>query len=74
MGSVHGLGRSLGEGSGNPLQYSCLGNLMSRGLLSYSPWDRKRVRHDLTTKQQQQRYSKHYDTVLQSTLFHEYCC
>ena len=27
VGSVSGLGRSRGEGSGNPLQYSCLGNL-----------------------------------------------
>ena len=26
-----GSGRSLGEGSGNPLQYFCLGNLMDRG-------------------------------------------
>ena len=25
------LGRSLGEGNGNPLQYSCLGNSMDRG-------------------------------------------
>ena len=25
------LGRSLGEGNGNPLQYSCLGNPMDRG-------------------------------------------
>ena len=24
MGSILGLGRSLGEGNGNPLQYSCL--------------------------------------------------
>ena len=24
-------GRSLGEGNGNPLQYSCLGNPMDRG-------------------------------------------
>ena len=31
-GSVPGLGRSLGEGNGNPLQYSCLGNLMGRGV------------------------------------------
>ena len=23
--------QSLGEGNGNPLQYSCLGNLMDRG-------------------------------------------
>ena len=26
MGSIPGLGRSPGEGSGNPLQYSCLEN------------------------------------------------
>ena len=26
-----GLGRSLGEGNGNPLQYSCLENRMDRG-------------------------------------------
>ena len=29
--SIPGLGRCLGEGNGNPLQYSCLGNLMDRG-------------------------------------------
>ena len=28
LGSIPGLGRSPGEGSGNPLQYSCLGNPM----------------------------------------------
>ena len=27
---VPGLGRSPGEGNGNPLQYSCLGNPMDR--------------------------------------------
>ena len=31
VGSTPGLGRSLGEGNGNPFQYSCLGNLMDRG-------------------------------------------
>ena len=31
VGSIPGLGRSLGEGDGNPLQYSCLGNPMDRG-------------------------------------------
>ena len=31
MGSIPGLGRSPGEGHGNPLQYSCLGNPMDRG-------------------------------------------
>ena len=29
--SVPGSGRSPGEGNGNPLQYSCLGNLMNSG-------------------------------------------
>ena len=31
LGSIPGLGRSLGEGNGYPLQYSCLENLMDRG-------------------------------------------
>ena len=31
MGSIPGSGRSPGVGNGNPLQYSCLGNLMDRG-------------------------------------------
>ena len=30
-GSVFELGRSLGKGNGNPLQYSCLGSPMDRG-------------------------------------------
>ena len=32
MGSIPGLGRSPGEGHGNPLQYSCLENPMDRGV------------------------------------------
>ena len=31
-------GKSPGEGSGNPLQYSCLENPMDRCLMGYSPW------------------------------------
>ena len=31
VGLICGLGRSPGEENGNPLQYSCLGNLMDRG-------------------------------------------
>ena len=31
LGSVPGLGRSPGEGNGNPLQSSCLENSMDRG-------------------------------------------
>jgi len=30
-GLIPGLGRSPGEGNGNPLQYSCLENFMDRG-------------------------------------------
>ena len=30
MGSIPGLGRSPGEGNGNPLQYSCRENPMDR--------------------------------------------
>ena len=31
VGLIPGLRRSLGEGNGNPLQYSCLGSPMDRG-------------------------------------------
>ena len=31
LGSNPGLGKSSGEGHGNPLQYSCLENPMDRG-------------------------------------------
>ena len=31
QGSIPGLGRSPGEGNGNPLQYYCLENPMDRG-------------------------------------------
>ena len=36
--SIPGSGRSLGGGNGNPLQYSCLENLMDRGEPGNSPW------------------------------------
>ena len=50
VGSVLGLGRSPGEGGGNPLQCSCLENPMERNLASYIPWALKRVGHYLVTK------------------------
>ena len=31
VGLIPGLGRSPGGGNSNPLQYSCLGNLLDRG-------------------------------------------
>ena len=43
-GLVSQSGRSLGEGNGNPLQFSCLGNPMDRGAwVDYSPWARKEL-------------------------------
>ena len=36
------FGYSIGEGNGNPLQYSCLENPHGqRTLVGYSPWGRK---------------------------------
>ena len=41
-GPIPGSGRSPGEGSGNPLQYSHLENRHGqRCLAGYSPWDHK---------------------------------
>ena len=40
-----------GKENGNPLQYSCLGNLMDRGGWQATIHEVTRVRHDLTTKQ-----------------------
>ena len=41
MSSIPGSGRSLGEGNGNPLQYSCLWDFMGS----------QRAGHDLMTEQ-----------------------
>ena len=51
VGSIPGLGRSSGEGNGNPLQYSCLENPMDRGVWQATVHGiTKRVRHDLATQ------------------------
>ena len=49
-GSISGLGRSPGEGNGNPLQYSCLENSMDRGAWQATVHGISRVEHDLVTK------------------------
>ena len=47
VGLIPWLGRFPGEGNGNPLQDSCLGNPMDRGAWrGYSSWGYKRVRHN----------------------------
>ena len=43
-GLIPGSGMCPGIGNGNPLQYSCLGNLMDkRSMVGYSPWGRKEL-------------------------------
>ena len=52
LGSFPGLGSSPGEGNGNSLQYSCLGNPMDRVVWQAIAHGVVRVRHDLATKPQ----------------------
>ena len=49
LGSIPGLGRSPGEGNGNPLQYSCLENPIGRGAWRAIVHGISRVRPDLAT-------------------------
>ena len=46
LGLIPGLGRSPGEGNGNPLQYSCLGNAMDGGPGELQSMESQRVGHD----------------------------
>ena len=41
VGSIPGLGRSPGEGNGNPLQYAGLESHGQRSLVGYSSWGHK---------------------------------
>ena len=49
-GSIPGSGRPPGEGNGNPLEYSCLENLMDRGAWWATVHGVERVGYDLVTK------------------------
>ena len=46
LGSIPGLGRSPGEGNGNPLQYSCLENPTDRGAWWATVHGSQRVGHN----------------------------
>jgi len=48
------LGRSPGEGNGNPLQYSCLENPKDREAWQITVYGVTSVGHDLATKTQKQ--------------------
>ena len=69
-GSIPGLGRSPGEGNGNPLQYSCPENPMDRGAWQVAVLGVERVGHDLVTK-------PHHHTCAQDLKFScqwVWCC
>ena len=46
LGSIPGSGRFPGEGNGNPLQYSCLENLMDGGAWPSTVHGSQKVGHD----------------------------
>ena len=46
LGVIPGSGRSLREGNGNPLQYSCLENLMDRGVWGATVHGVTKSQHD----------------------------
>ena len=50
LGSIPGLGKSLGEGNGYPLLYSCLGNTVDKGAWQGTVCGVIRVRHALVIK------------------------
>ena len=49
-GSIPGLGRSPGEGNGNPLQYSCLKNPRTEEFGRLQSMGSQRVRHNWATE------------------------
>ena len=53
-GMIPGSGRSPGEGNGNPLQYSCMGNPKERGAWWWATFHGVSKGQNLPTEQQQQ--------------------
>ena len=60
-GLIPRLGRSIGDGSGNPLQYSCLESPMDRGAWQATVHGSQRVWHNWATK------PPHYEALLGHT-------
>ena len=65
-GSVPGLGRSPGEGNGNPLQDSCLENSMNRGTW----WA---VVHGVTGSDRTERLTLHFSVYIPHLLYPFIC-
>jgi len=69
LGLIPGSGRSPGEGNGNPLQYSCLENLIDRGAWWAPVHGISRVRHSLATKPPPPPFFS-----LKDNWFTDFCC
>ena len=70
LGSIPGLGRSPGEGNGNPLQYFCLENPMDRGTWWSTLHGATRLRHDIATKPSSTYFT--HDSVYMSMLLSQF--
>ena len=65
VGSIPGSGRSPGEETGHPFQYSCLENPHGqRSIPGYSPRGSQRVRQDLVTNSNNSKPTKAEKSVL----------
>ena len=60
MGLIPGSGRSPGGGNGNSVQYSCLENLMNRGICRLPHTGLQRVGHDWSDLARRQSQSWHW--------------
>ena len=67
LGLISGLGRSPGEGNGNPLHYSCLENSMDREAWQATVHGVARVRHDLATKTNKENTKSNSHSVIPTT-------
>ena len=61
--SIPGLGRSLGEGNGNPLEYSCLENPMDGGAWWATVHGVAKSRTRLSDLTYEQIYAKKFDNL-----------
>ena len=75
--SIPGLRRCPGEGNGNPLQYSCLENLMDRGAwratvhgFAKSRTPRKHIEHRALQKNKRKKQEKTHKSQMKTVLWH----
>ena len=70
---IPGPGRSPGEGSGNPLQYSSWKIPWTEEPSGIQSMESQRVRYDLATEQQQQNHVRTAFSAISIRLMVDYC-